>query len=138
MTPVSRSAHEPVIRTATAADRETINGLVRNARLNPTGLDWRRFLVAGDGEELVGVGPIKLHGDGTRELASQVVVPRRQGRSVGAVIVLALLAREASPIFLYCAQGLIAITSASAFAWSARARRPLISAACASSRTRSP
>jgi hypothetical protein len=76
-------------------------------RLNPTGLDWRRFLVDQDDGKIVGVGQVKLHGDGNRELASLAVVSRRQGRCVGAVIVRALLAREAGPNFLYCAQGLV-------------------------------
>ena len=43
---------------------------------------------------MVGMGQVKSHGDGSRELASIAVVPARQGEGVGNAIIQALLARE--------------------------------------------
>ncbi len=98
--------HAAPIRPATAADQPAIRALVLAARLNPTGLDWRRFLVAVDpeaGARIVGVAQVKPHRDGSRELASLAVVPGRQGAGIGAALVRALLARETGPLYLMCA-----------------------------------
>lgn len=91
-----------IIRPATAADATSIRSIVRAAGINPVGLDWRRFLVADDGGRVVGVGQVKPHGDGSRELASIAVVPERQGEGIGRRIVGELLARESGPVYLMC------------------------------------
>lgn len=70
------------IKKATQADQAAIRNLVRSARINPTGLDWRRFLVAVDeANTLIGCGQIKPHDKHICELASIAVQPvyRRQG-----------------------------------------------------------
>ena len=70
------------LRKATQADQAAIRLLVRSARINPTGLDWRHFLVAIDEtNKLIGCGQIKPHDKHTCELASIAVQPayRRQG-----------------------------------------------------------
>ncbi len=70
------------LRNATQADQAAIRLLVRSARINPIGLDWRRFLVAVDeANSLIGCGQIKPHDNSTCELASIAVQPayRRQG-----------------------------------------------------------
>ena len=41
---------EVILRPATAADFPAIRALIRRVRINPYGLDWRRFLVAVDTE----------------------------------------------------------------------------------------
>ena len=62
------------IRPATSADAPAIRALIRRVRINPTGLDWRRFLVAEGPEGMIlACGQIKPHGDGTFELASVAV-----------------------------------------------------------------
>jgi len=90
------------IRSATPADQATINRIVRRAGINPLDLDWRRFVVAEEGGQIVGVGQVKPHGDQSRELASLAVIPARQGQGIGAKIIHALLARETGVVFLMC------------------------------------
>lgn len=90
------------IRSATAADQTTIKTIVRTAGINPMNLDWPRFLIAEDGGQIVGIGQIKPHKDGSRELASIAVIPERQGQGIGSQIIQALLAREQGILFLFC------------------------------------
>lgn len=90
------------LRPATEADQPAIRRIVRAAGINPTALNWPNFLVAEDGEAIVGVGQVKPHRDGTRELASIAVVPPRQGEGIGSAIIRALLARETGTLHLTC------------------------------------
>jgi N-acetylglutamate synthase-like GNAT family acetyltransferase len=90
------------IRSATEAEQPAITAIVRTARINPRDLDWRRFLVAEEDGRIVGVGQIKPHHDGSRELASLAVIPERQKQGVGAAIVRALLAGENGALHLMC------------------------------------
>jgi len=82
------------LRAAFDRDQADIRRIVRAARINPSGLEWQRFIVAEEGGAIVGVGQVKPHRDGTRELASIAVVPDHQGRGIGSEIVKALVARE--------------------------------------------
>ena len=91
-----------IIRPANADDQFAITMIVRAALLNPSNLDWRRFLLAQWGQDIVGVGQVKPHGDGSRELASIAVVPEWQGHGVGSALIRALLSREAGPTYLMC------------------------------------
>src|ERR1700674_4669469 len=84
----------PTIRTATEADQPTIRRLIKQAKLNPMSLDWPNFVVAEEDGEIVGVGQVKAHGDGSRELASIVVVPARQGCGIGSKVIGTLLANN--------------------------------------------
>lgn len=95
------------IRPARAADRRAIRRLVVAARLNPLDLDWRRFLVAERAGRIIGTIQVRYHADGTRELASLAVVPTAQGIGLGAALIDALCAREAPPLYLFCASGLV-------------------------------
>jgi N-acetylglutamate synthase-like GNAT family acetyltransferase len=91
------------IRTATEADQPTIRRFVKEARLNPMSLNWPNFVIAEDDSEIVGVGQVKAHGDGTRELASIVVAPARQGQGIGSAVIKTLLARNpAAVLHLTC------------------------------------
>jgi N-acetylglutamate synthase-like GNAT family acetyltransferase len=90
------------IRPATAEDQDTISRLVKDARLNPMSLSWPNFVVAQEGSELVGVGQVKSHGDGSRELASIVVVPARQGSGIGSAVIRTLLAGHPGVLHLTC------------------------------------
>jgi amino-acid N-acetyltransferase len=80
------------IRPATAADQPVIRRLVRQAGINPMNLHWPNFLVAEQEGATVGIGQVKSHNDGTRELASMVVVPERRGHGVGGAIIERLIA----------------------------------------------
>ena len=96
------------LRAATAADQDAIRRMIRAAGLNPLALDWPRFVVAESiGEasqgEVVGIGQVKILGDGAPEMASLAVLPGRQGEGVGGAIVWTLLSRTPGPIYLRCA-----------------------------------
>ena len=91
-----------IIRTATAADQFAIQMIVRAAWIYPRDLDWQRFLLAQWGQDIVGVGQIKPHNDGSRELASIAVVPEWQGNGVGGAVIRALLSRESGALHLMC------------------------------------
>ena len=90
-------------RPAVADDQYAITAIVRAARINPRDLDWQRFLLAQAGQDVIGVGQVKPHDDGSRELASIAVVPEWQGNGVGGALIRALLARETGPLHLMCA-----------------------------------
>lgn len=90
------------IRPARAKERWTIRRIVWRAQINPFDLNWRRFLVAEENGKIVGVGQVKPHRDGSRELASIAVGPLHQGQGIGSDLVRALLAREHDTLFLAC------------------------------------
>ena len=93
------------IRPATAADQATIRRIVREANINPMGLGWPRFLVAEDAGAILGVGQVKSHRDGTRELASIAVVPSHRGQGVGTLIVNSLLQRAGDQVLHLTCEG---------------------------------
>ena len=90
------------IRAATKADQPTISRMIKEANINRMSLKWPNFIVAEEEGAIVGVGQVKLHGDGSRELASIAVVPARQGQGIGSAIIKTLLAREAGVLYLTC------------------------------------
>jgi N-acetylglutamate synthase-like GNAT family acetyltransferase len=90
------------IRHATAADQKSITRIVQAAQINPMDLDWRRFMVAEDGGKIIGVGQIKEHRDGSRELASIAVISERQRQGIGSQIIRTLLGQAAGRLYLMC------------------------------------
>jgi N-acetylglutamate synthase-like GNAT family acetyltransferase len=86
------------IRAAKAEDQPTIRRMIRAANLNPMSLSWPNFLIADDAGEVVGIGQVKSHGDGSREVASIAVVPARHGQGIGSSIVKALLDRHGAGV----------------------------------------
>jgi N-acetylglutamate synthase-like GNAT family acetyltransferase len=91
------------LRPAAAGDAGAIRWLVHTGGINPTGLDWRRFVVAvtQDGE-VIGCGQIKPHWDGSRELASLAVHPDWRGQGVARAIIERLLAAVPGELHLMC------------------------------------
>ena len=87
------------IRQATLSDQAVIRRLVRQARLNPRSLDWRAFVIAETDNTPVGVAQVRQHSDGSRELASLVVVAEHQGRGIAGRMIDALLCEETHPVF---------------------------------------
>jgi N-acetylglutamate synthase-like GNAT family acetyltransferase len=102
------SARTPfTLRKARATDQATIRRLVYQARINPRGLNWRRFVVAVDERQrVIGCGQIKPHRDGSRELASIVVEPRSRLGGVGSAIITHLMT-AGPPLWLVCRSRLI-------------------------------
>jgi amino-acid N-acetyltransferase len=95
-------------RPATQADFPTIRRMIRQAGINPMQLNWRRFTLAVDEHgRVIGCAQVKPHGDGTRELASLVVVPQQRGRGIARLLIETLLSREQPPIYLTCRSSLI-------------------------------
>lgn len=92
------------VREATRRDSPAIRGLIHDVHINPTGLDWRHFLVAVTPDNtLLGCGQIKPHFDGSRELASIAVRELARGQGIARAIIEALLSRETDrPLFLMC------------------------------------
>jgi len=96
------------LRSAVKNDSNIIKTLVRQARLNPFDLDWRRFIVATTPQEgVIGCGQIKRHRDGSRELASLVVDPEYRGDGIGKTILEQLLANHPTPVYLTCLSSLM-------------------------------
>ena len=92
-----------VVRPAVEQDFDVIRDMVRTARINPTGLDWRRFLVAvAPAGRVLGCGQIKPHRDGSRELASIVVIPEFRGQGVARSVINQLLSDGSRPLYLMC------------------------------------
>lgn len=92
-----------VLRSAAKADFPAIRALIHAVGINPTGLDWRRFLIAEtpDGR-LVGCGQVKPHRGGSRELASIAVIPEMRGKGVARSIIECLLAEQGEELYLTC------------------------------------
>jgi N-acetylglutamate synthase-like GNAT family acetyltransferase len=95
-------------RAAVAADQPAINAIIREAGINPLGLQWEHFLLAVDETtgEIVGTGQIKTHGDGSHELASIATRPAHQGRGIAAELIRRLMtqhrAESSEPLYLTC------------------------------------
>lgn len=96
------------LRPAQEGDAGEIARLVRAAKLNPTGLNWKRFTVAEDHEgNVVGCGQVKPHRDGSLELASLVVDPDLRGQGLGRRLIESLLEGVSQPMWLMCRSSLV-------------------------------
>ena len=94
---------EYTLRHATAGDAHTIRAIIYAVKINPTSLDWQRFILASipDGT-VIGCGQVKPHSDGTLELASIAVLPAWRGKRVARMIIEYLLAQHPGRIYLTC------------------------------------
>jgi N-acetylglutamate synthase-like GNAT family acetyltransferase len=94
---------EYLIRNAGEADARGIKQLIDLVGINPTGLDWRRFIGAFSPEgSLVGCGQVKPHGREILELASIAVHPDHRGRGIARAIIEKLLMGASRPLYLMC------------------------------------
>jgi GNAT superfamily N-acetyltransferase len=91
------------LRPAEAGDLASIRWLVITGRINPTGLDWRRFAVAcSDQGEVIGCGQLKSHSDGSLELASIAVHPQWRKRGVARALITHLGSVHPGDLYLMC------------------------------------
>ena len=96
------------LRPAQRSDASAIRRLIWQVGINPIGLDWKRFLVAVDrGGQVIGTGQIKIHSDGSQELASIAVCEEWRHRGVARAIIERLLSNHAGPLYLTCRSQLV-------------------------------
>jgi N-acetylglutamate synthase-like GNAT family acetyltransferase len=94
---------EFVLRPATSEDFSAIKKLIRLVDINPTGLDWRRFVIAVDASgRMLGCGQLKPHRGGILELASIAVEPAERHKGLASAIIDHLLSQAPRPLYLTC------------------------------------
>ncbi len=87
------------IRPARPEDQDTIVSLIHQAKLNPRNLHWEHFLVAEENGQIVGIRQVKIHAQGTREVASGFVLPEYRRQGISARLMNELLAHETGPLY---------------------------------------
>ena len=91
------------LRSARETDSKPIKELIHLVGINPTGLDWKRFVVAVNAQDqVIACGQLKPHGEAILELASLAVWPEFQGRGLGRLIIEELLKKSPRPLYLMC------------------------------------
>ncbi len=91
------------LRPARESEARAIVDLIHRTGINPFGLEWRRFVVIVDDRgRLLACGQIKLHGDGSRELASIAVQPDARGRGLARQVIEHLICGQPAPLYLTC------------------------------------
>jgi N-acetylglutamate synthase-like GNAT family acetyltransferase len=91
------------LRPARETDSKPIKDLIHLVGINPTGLDWKRFVVAVDmQDQVIACGQLKPHRGEILELASLAVRPEFQGQGLGRLIIEELLKKSPRPLYLMC------------------------------------
>lgn len=92
-----------VLRPALESESAQIKALINIVGINPSGLDWKRFIVAvNDNGQVIGCGQIKPHGAGIQELASIGVLPEHRGQGIARAVIEMLLHETTRPLYLMC------------------------------------
>lgn len=91
------------VRPALESESTQIKDLINLVGINPTGLDWKRFIVVVDDDgQVIACGQIKPHGAGIRELASIAVHPDYRGQGLARTVIEMLLRENPRPLYLMC------------------------------------
>ena len=91
------------LRPANSEDFPAIKRLIHLVQINPTGLDWHRFVVAvDDSGRMLGCGQLKPHGRGIVELASIAVEPFDRNKGVVRAVIEYLIKQAPRPLYLTC------------------------------------
>ena len=99
--------NQVTLRPATHGDFAAIRRLIRRVRINPAGLDWRRFLIAvSDDGQLLGCGQLKPHGPDVIELASLAVEENHRRQGIARAIIERLISEAPRPLYLTCRSSL--------------------------------
>ena len=91
-----------IIRPAVEADQQTIVSFVQQAHINPRNLHWQNFLIAEEDGQIVGIRQVKVHAQGTREVASGFVLPEYRRRGISALLMNEIIAGEKDTLYLMC------------------------------------
>src|SRR5690349_16809933 len=91
------------IRPALESELSQIKDLINLVGINPSGLDWKRFIVAVNDEGVVvSCGQLKPHSEGIVELASIATLPDHRGKGLARAIMEDLLEKAPRPLYLMC------------------------------------
>lgn len=92
-----------IIRPALEAESAQIKSLINLVGINPTGLDWKRFIVAVNDEgRVISCGQLKPHGADILELASIGTLPEYRGQGIARAVIDELLRNSPRPLYLMC------------------------------------
>ena len=96
------------LRAAASEDFPAIERLIDLVEINPTGLDWRRFIIAVDrAGRLLGCGQLKPHRGGIVELASIAVEPAERHKGIASAVIDQLISQGPRPLYLTCLSSMI-------------------------------
>lgn len=91
------------MRPALETESTAIKDLIHLVGINPTGLDWKRFIVAVTPEgQVIGCGQLKPHGADVLELASIATLPAYRKQGIATAIIKHLFAQSPRPLYLTC------------------------------------
>ena len=91
------------IRPALESESDQIKALINLIGINPTGLDWKRFIVAVNAEgQVISCGQLKPHGADVLELASIGTLPEYRGQGLARAVIEELLRESPRPLHLMC------------------------------------
>ncbi|MEK6751524.1 MAG: GNAT family N-acetyltransferase [Chloroflexota bacterium] len=91
------------IRPALESESAQIKELIHLVGINPTGLDWKRFIVAVNDEgQIISCGQLKPHGADILELASIGTRPEYRGQGIARAVIEELLRESPRPLYLMC------------------------------------
>jgi len=91
------------IRPALESESTQIKDLINLVGINPSGLDWKRFVVAVNEEaKVIACGQLKPHGEDVIELASIATLPEYRGQGLARTIIEHLLGKAPRPLYLMC------------------------------------
>lgn len=91
------------LRPARREERWLIVRRILREGLDPTKLDWRRFVMAeGADGAILGFAQMKQFSTGEREFGSLVVEPEARGQGIGGTLLAHFLDSFPRPIYLFC------------------------------------
>lgn len=91
------------LRPARQDERWLIVRRVLRERLDPTKLQWQRFVLAEDADgAILGFAQMKDWGEGVREFGSLVVEPESRGQGIGGALIAHFVAEFPRPVYLFC------------------------------------
>jgi N-acetylglutamate synthase-like GNAT family acetyltransferase len=91
------------IRPALESESVQIKELIDLVGINPSGLDWKRFIVAvNEAGQVISCGQLKPHSEGIVELASIATRPEYRKQGLARAIMENLLQKAPRPLYLMC------------------------------------